>query len=146
VDKLKIENYLKASPGAVFPEYRPLSAASAAILRDSLKRRFNIATDADPLTVARELDALGVVWAGFNAQDETFRVSKVLASARIAAREHAYVNWYRYDNIDKIRFDDLDRSLVDLWYPGADDIDIFDDSLGWVLSIAHHGSVKLAVA
>lgn len=146
MEKLKIENYLKAFPGAVLPEYQALSAASAAMLRDSLKRRFNIATDADPLTIVRELDALGVVWTGFNAQDETFRVSKVLASAHIAVREHTYVNWYRYDDIDKIRFDDLDRSLVDLWYPGADDIDIFDDSLGWVLSISHRGSVKLAVA
>jgi hypothetical protein len=30
----------------------------------------------------------------------------------------------------------------DLWYPGADDIDLFDASVSWVVAIRHDGAVS----
>ena len=31
----------------------------------------------------------------------------------------------------------------DIWYPDSDDIDIFDQTLSWILTVLHNGDVKI---
>jgi len=62
----------------------------------------------------------------------------------ISAEKKVYVNWYRYDNVDEIQFVDLTKYFDDIWYPGLDDIDIFDATFSWILSISHDGAVRSA--
>lgn len=44
----------------------------------------------------------------------------------IKPQTNVYINWYRYDQVDEMAFVDLDKCFADIWYPGPDDIDIFD--------------------
>ena len=54
-----------------------------------------------------------------------------------------YLNWYSFTDIDILNIIFLDKYFFDIWYPISDDIDIFDESLNWFLSIRHDGNVVL---
>jgi hypothetical protein len=72
-----------------------------------------------------------------------FRLIETLRSLNLSSLTNVYVNWYRFDNIDKFRTDDLNKYFDDIWFPSSDDIDIFDESLDWIISIRHDGCVSL---
>ncbi|RST50971.1 hypothetical protein [Variovorax sp. DXTD-1] len=143
MDKLKIENYAKTSPGIPFPAFESLSEELATRLRDQITEKFRLRAGGDPLAMVRELESRGLACHGVNARDKEFKISKTLVAAGIAPSDHVYVNWYRLDDIDRLSLHDLDERLEDIWYPDSEDLDVFDDSLTWMLSIAHHGGVKL---
>lgn len=44
-----------------------------------------------------------------------------------------------------MRFKDLTEHFDYIWYPGPDDIEIFDDSLSWILSVDHGGYLRVLV-
>jgi hypothetical protein len=140
---LKIGHDEKPSPGAAFPAFETVNAIPAKRLRAQIAKKFGLSTASDPLAMVRELGARGLVREGVNARDAGFEVGEVLSEAGIAARDYVYLNWYRFDDIDRLRLRDFDARFENIWYPGSDDLDVFDDSLTWMLSIAQHGAVKL---
>lgn len=54
-----------------------------------------------------------------------------------------FINWDRYEEIDEMGLDDLNRYFSDIWYPGSDEVDVFDSSFGWFLSVSPEGYVKV---
>lgn len=78
-----------------------------------------------------------------NAESNIFSLTELISSLNIVARDFVYVNWYRFDRIDKIKLTDLCENFEYIWYPGSDDIEVFDDSLEWMISISHGGQVSL---
>jgi hypothetical protein len=54
------------------------------------------------------------------------------------------LNWDPLQEIDRMLRSDAARRFEDLWYPGADDLLLFDESLEWVLIIMHFGEVRCA--
>jgi hypothetical protein len=60
----------------------------------------------------------------------------------VACPKKVYLNWYRFDDIDQIDLAALDQYFSDIWYPGSDDLDVFDDSTDWIVSIAHFGKIR----
>ena len=67
----------------------------------------------------------------------------VAASLGLEPREEVYVNWDDFATIHRVRFADLAENFDYLWYPGPDDVDIFDESLSWVLSVDHGGYIRV---
>jgi hypothetical protein len=143
MNKLKRDNFLKAYPGIGFPACVSLNEAASEEKLALIGKKLKLDDHTNRLSLVRRLDALGEPRDGVNAKDEGFRVSHILSHAKIPLPEHVYVNWYRFDEIDELSFADLEKYFSDIWYPDLDDIDLFDDSLKWILSIAHHGQVKL---
>ncbi len=37
----------------------------------------------------------------------------------------------------------MSRWFDDIWYPASDDIDLFDSTLDWILSVSHSGLIDL---
>lgn len=52
-----------------------------------------------------------------------------------------YINWFRFDNIDQMKFNDFSTYFYDIWFPSVDDIDLFDESYSWIVSIRHDGMI-----
>jgi hypothetical protein len=61
----------------------------------------------------------------------------------ISYSEKIYLNWYRFDRIDEMYVMDVAQYFSDLWYPGADDIDVFDFDLNWIISVTHYGDLTV---
>jgi hypothetical protein len=144
MDIMKIENFGKAYPGRSFPAFEHIDTASAAALKSQISGKFQLGPDTDGLSMVRALDSLGQACDEADATAQDFKVRDFLLSRGIAPSEYVYLNWRRFDDIDRLRIKDLDEAFEDIWYPGVDDIEVFDDSLDWMLSIAHHGGLKWA--
>ena len=55
-----------------------------------------------------------------------------------------FVSWNKFDEIDTIKTDEFEEYFFDLWYEGIDNIEIFDNTLEWILFILHNGDIRLA--
>jgi len=53
-----------------------------------------------------------------------------------------FVNWGRFEEVDAFQTVDVARYFSDFWFPVTDDIDLFDASVNWVVSIRHDGVVS----
>jgi hypothetical protein len=71
-----------------------------------------------------------------------FNLIETLNSISILPLAKIYINWYQFDNIDLLFTSDLNKYFYDIWFPSADDIDLFDESLNWIVSIRHDGIVS----
>ena len=79
----------------------------------------------------------------FDALDNDFKLIDVYNQYRIVPLKKIYINWNDFEKIDKIDVDFLDKYFDDIWFPSVDDIEIFDDTFNWMISIRHYGSVMI---
>jgi len=142
MEGFKIEHFNKDNPSIKFPKFSALSPKKA----DKIYQKLSVKLGKDILPqkiIVKKIFQLGVLIEGINADEDDFVLKKVFDSIGIIPLENVYINWYHFDDIDEIRFSDLDRYFDHIWYPGPDDIDIFDQSFSWILSISHDGSINI---
>lgn len=141
MEKFKIDNFIREKNDKKFPCYRELpNEESRRILSEiSLK----IGLQGSPKDIVSEIYNQGILLDTVNAESDDFLLSDVLSFSGITPRLKVFINWYRFDIIDEIIFTDLELYFHDIWYPGPDDIDIFDSTYSWILTVMHHGAVQI---
>ena len=142
MDQHKIENFVQAHPGVAFPTYMHLDGNHASAIRGAIARSVG-SPELNGLALVKKLRALSTEATSVQADESTFSVGRLLRDVGVKSPPKVYLNWYRFDEIDQIGLADLDQYFSDIWYPGADDLDVFDDSAKWTVSITHHGKVWL---
>lgn len=142
MDQHKIENFAKAHPGVAFPTYLHLDGNHAGAIRDAIATSVD-SPELNGLALVKKLRAVSTEAVHLQADEPAFTVGRLLRELGVKSPEKVYLNWYRFDDIDQIALADLDQYFSDIWYPGSDDLDVFDDSARWIVSIAHHGKVWL---
>lgn len=140
MEKFKIEHFERDNPLKKFPWFRSLNAHELETITQNLSEKLRL-TFQDNLSFTKTIAELGAPVNGVNAEDDGFKLSKVMSFLDIKPQANVYINWYRYDRIDEMTFVDLDEYFDDIWYPGPDDIDIFDTSFSWILSVSHDGDI-----
>lgn len=73
-----------------------------------------------------------------------FDLAKLVQHLGINPAVDIYLNWYRFDEVDMISLGDVSAYWSDIWYPATDDVDIFDESCTWILSVSHAADVSYA--
>lgn len=141
MEDIKIENFYRENPQGKFPLYMKLDEKNCTEIRKSIARKLGLVTSANDLELVNAVDSSGETYGGMNPNDESFNLSAALCSMKVECSENVFVNWYRYDNIDKFNLLDLTRYFDDIWYPELDDVDIFDESFTWIVSITHSGKI-----
>lgn len=141
MDTFKVKHFEDTHPGETFPPFQAVHAKDAHRFRELLRARLQLDATADDLALVNALGKVEMRMDSANAQDDGFSLREVFNAIEIESCEQLYINWYRFDQIDQIRADDVMRCFDDIWYPASDDIDIFDHSLSWVVSISHEGSI-----
>jgi hypothetical protein len=140
MEEFKREHF-KATYGMPFPAVRTLSPAEASEVARRLRTLLNLRPDSSPLQLVCALDELEETITDVNAEDSNFALDTILWKS-VAPEAKVMINWYRFDEIDEVDFDDLVAFFNNFWYPGADDIDVFDASLSWIISVRHDGTIK----
>lgn len=79
-----------------------------------------------------------------NAEDEDFDWNKVFNSIGIPVPNEVFINFERFNSIDVFLFNDFCKYFGDIWYPATDDIEVFDASFNWIVSVKHYGAVHYA--
>ena len=72
-----------------------------------------------------------------------FDFCDLISELGLKAREDLFVNWHRFDQIDKITALDFGEHFNNIWYPSSDDIEIFDADLEWFVLVRHDGYVSI---
>ena len=79
-----------------------------------------------------------------HAEDDDLDWNKVFNSIGIPVPNEVFINFERFNNIDVFLFKDFCKYFGDIWYPAADDIEVFDSSFNWIVSVKHYGAVHYA--
>lgn len=143
MDQVKIDNFIRENPESTFPKYIVLSDEECTDIRSSFFERLGLDASADGMTLVNEVDKRSEICEEFNCNEIYFDLKEVIASLGITCPEYVFINWYRYDDIDKMLFSDLAGYFDDIWYADVDDIDVFDKTNTWLLSLSHYGQVKI---
>ena len=146
MDRHKIDNFKRANPGSAFPRFRQLTEDE----RDGVKA---LVSKALRVPILGDVDELLRVIHG-STSIYTDRVPKAgglppgapLARFGVSAGSQILINWHRFDAIDEMSLGDLELYFDDIWYPGADDIEVFDHTCAWFLLVSHDGLIDLVTA
>lgn len=138
----KIQHFKREHPGTPFPWYRSLSQQEAAAIRLEIAKVLKLNSQ-DPESLLRGVEGKGALVEGKKADTDQFQISDLLSELGIRSSQNVFINWNRYDDIDEIGLGELNTYFSNIWYPGPDDIDIFDSSFRWFLSISPEGYVKI---
>lgn len=144
VDEVKVENFAREVSGRSFPAWRALSSDECERIRSHLASRLSVPQGLQKAALTRLVLEKGRLVEGMNAKDRQFSLRKLVSARDLNPAPRIYLNWHQFDDIDEMLLSDVSEFLEFLWYPGADDLDLFDESLTWMLSISHDGDIKLA--
>jgi hypothetical protein len=120
-----------------FPNYIHLPESDCLELIRVISEKYKISVD----SLAKELNSIQSFLGDVNAKDD-FKLIDVLNRLSIKPPSQIYINWYRFDDIDVFDIIDLDKYFYDIWFSSSDDIDLFDESLDWIISIRHDGCIS----
>lgn len=140
MEQFKVDNFAKSSTEA-FPSFSPLTQDQCHRILCRLQDLFGLEDKLDSMTIVSELSHHQMACPDTNAESDGFNLQQTLSNLGINPEEDIFINWYRFDDIDRMKYAQLSKCFSDIWYPSADDVDIFDSSLKWILSIRHDGCV-----
>lgn len=144
MDQHKIDNFAQDHPGTPFPSMRKLAAEELSLLQGKI---FKSVRENLNIKLPEEISRLELLEQDFfpqNAESPDFKLEEAMAQFKIYPDSIVYINWYRFDTVDRIELRDLYKYFDYIWYPGSDDIEVFDSSARWMISVSHsgHTSVK----
>ena len=117
MDSNKIMNFERDNPGRPFPSFRQVDRSEPEKFRESLKRKLSITEDTDGLALVHAVANVSVLVEGYSAEAEEFNLLAVVKDLGLLPMDSVYINWYRYDQIDRIAFKDLVSFFEYIWYP-----------------------------
>ena len=132
MEKFKIELFEKEYKNA-FPEFEELNVSECQNLIDSISELYNFEKDKISSNLINVLNYTKID------VNENFDLIFTLNSLGILHSEYIFIDWYDFKRIDRMKLLDFAKHFHDIWYPIADDINIFDSTLKWILFIRHDG-------
>jgi len=142
MDQSKIENFKKTYPRRDFPKFEELAAKECQEVQRNVGDRLGLDEGASGLELLQALHDRGGLLVGEVPSEGSPDLRGLLRDVFERRRSHVLVNWYRFDEIDRIDLDCLARHFDDVWYPAVDDIEIFDESCSWFLLVSHDGVIR----
>jgi len=139
MESSKIE-YFERNSGIKFPLVIPIEAPELNTIQYKLKQIFGLCEKSELLDLLKVMRS-NQIMLNRNAMEEKFSLLELFSSQGIIPHDFVYINWYRFDVVDKMKLLDLCQYFNDIWYPGPDDIDIFDDSFQWIVSVSYNGII-----
>lgn len=122
------------------PELEALDPAACLEVRRHVARSLDMSPSSEPRGLSLALLSRTTWLPGILATAEDFSLLDLARHLDIQA-DLVYVNFWHFDDIDRIRLAELSRHFDDIWFEGADDIEIFDDSYSWYLRVSHEGAI-----
>lgn len=139
MDEFKIEHFERDNPGQSFPWFERVANSRDIGMR--LLRRLGLPATTEGVAFLEALDERAQYTPAIDAEDDAFDLRRVLVTHRIPPPVNVLINWNHFEHVDRMRLDDLCRFFDDVWYPSADDIEIFDESCDWCVMVRHFGAV-----
>lgn len=121
------------------PSLESLSADTVTAVREKLNKSLGLPKDASGLLLARALRAASTLASDKSIESDGHALTSVVAGLAGGSEGFVLLNWGRWDDVDTMRLGDVVKHFSNLWYPKADDVDILDEDLKWLVSVDHDG-------
>jgi hypothetical protein len=118
-----------------------LTPNDCAQFRSTVAGRLGLTAQAEPLELLETLQARAEYFSGVNAEQE-FDLPGLTSELGFTPHADVLVNWHRFDQIDRLALSDFSKYFDDIWYPGSDYIEVFDESVDWLVLVRHDGVVS----
>jgi hypothetical protein len=145
MEQIKIKHFERDHPGVPFPNFVTLTPVEAQKVRHDFAAKARFDRSDDTWALLTYLLSLSHTLKPATTEGNGIDLPTLLQMAGVTPQDEVYINWDDFRTIDRIAFADLSRYFDDIWYPGPDDIEIFDDGFSWVLFVHHYGAVDAAV-
>jgi len=139
----KAEVFQVDFPGRPFPWYRLLDEQECADLRAGFERRIGNAREMQPLQLLEDLWRRATPLDGDPGDEAAFDPKAVIESLGMAPGHSVYLDWSAFTEIYEMRFNDFAEFFHSLYFPSADDLTVFDDTLSWILWFLHYRMIAL---
>ncbi len=140
---IKIKNYEREHGPGTFPGCRPLDSRSLEEVRRQLTGALGIEATSSGREMLQVIQDRSELVEGADAENEDFDLGAVLKRLGLVYGDKLYLNWYRFDDVDEMCAADVIAHFSDIWYPASDDLEVFDRSMSWIVSITHFGAVMV---
>jgi hypothetical protein len=138
----RLERLATIGSGDDLPQLEALDPAACPEVRRQVARSLEMSPSGKPSDLAFALRARTTWLPGIVATAEDFSLLDLTRHLGIEA-DVVYVNFGHFDDVDKLRLEELSRRFHDIWFEGPDDIEIFDDTYRWYLSVSDFGAVGI---
>lgn len=119
-----------------FPSFRTLPLEECQQWRERLADRLGLSAVGTALEFACDLASRQACVPEANAL-EGFALLPTLTALSITPAPELFLNWTRFEAVDAFATADVAYYFDDLWFPTTDDLDVFDASARWLLSVRH---------
>jgi hypothetical protein len=140
--KERMELYKRENPNVIFPDFQEIPSEECKSLSLEISKKF-LNEAFSGLDLLTQLFKKAVRIENVNAASECFSLIETLQKQEITFTETGYIDWYRLDRTTKMRIQDISSCFEYLYFPSADDIQIFDSSISWLMFIEHDGEVYI---
>lgn len=138
MEKIKLENF-NNEYGFAMPIEKHLSQHDCSAILLHIYNKFHIHNIEELFSI---LECKSINIDTINAKDDNVNIEEVFSNVDIAVLPNIYINWGDFDNIDCLKYNTFCNYFDDIWYPAIDDIEIFDETCDWFLSIKHYGLIS----
>src|ERR1700722_7216195 len=128
MESIKIDNFNRENPKRTFPFWESLTQDESSHFREIIFNRLALRFESDSLVLVKRLEETACDVAKLESKASGSEILNILKRLEIFPRKYVYINWHRYDKIDKMKYLDFISYFEYIWYPSSDDIDIFDES------------------
>lgn len=141
--KEKKKYYVQESGDEDFPFFVTLDSNEASQHEERIKEIYGFAMEVDSRDLLNYMAKNSQLVSKFRAEDCDFNFMEMLKSLHLSPKIVIYIDWHRFDKIDKISVEKFSDFFDDIWYPQADDMFLYDDSFSWFVLISHHGAISI---
>ena len=142
MESFKIENFLRDNPGLPALPFVTLTEIEAGEIWKKLALRAGRPDDT-PNGLIQWIERQTQSLPDVNIEETEILLAELFIKSGIDPLPVLYVHWNGPMAIDRLRAVDLAKHFYDVWYPSVDDIEVFDDSLDWVMFVRHYGGVEI---
>lgn len=145
MEKHKIEDFKNDFKDQPVPYIKEIENMQKSILKNGIILKFNIKNYRNEFDLMTQISKLMSHFRDEIVYIDDIKLDDILIQLNIASSDKVFLNWDYFQNVDEMYYEDLNRYLLDFWYPGADDLDIIDYNLNWIINIDHNGIIRYKI-
>lgn len=139
----KIENYERVHGKGTFMHFRALPQDEVSLIAGTISRQLGLPANSSGIELVTAIRDKSTPVEGVSASQAGFNLGALFTKLQLDPPPKIYLNWYRFDRLDEIALVDAVKYFGDYWYPAADDLDLIDSAMRWILSVDHDGRVDV---
>ena len=139
----KAEIY-ETTTGKSFPNYKTLPWSESEAILDQLHSHLGFEGAMDDPYLLKQVGQARTQVRAFHAKSPDFSLESLFNHLGVSPQKKVFLWWDETTGkeIDVINAQDVCRDFKFIWYPASDDLDIFDDSFSWLITIDHEGNIE----